>query len=535
MSASASTATLAPGTTNPRSKGATSTRDARARHVALQRGVGCLGGDDGDGEALLPEDRRQAGGRAHALGAHGDRVPRRRQLRQAGGQAGAVPVDGLEPLGRDGRGGRRVGHRDDGQDRSVAAFEQPVVGDVQPGEGVPGPRRAGFGTGPVIGDHAPGDRQRAGQGRLLVVELGRPVAHAPGVDEHHPPGGAHEVGQHAVVLDEPGQPRFHAVEQLPLGETFPLRAPPRLGVDEGGGPGAHLVGGDELAAPEQLHRAQAVERALVAGIELGQTVDLVPPQVDAHRQLGGRREDVDDPAAHGQLATVLDLVLASVPEAHEPGHEGLLVDALSGGHVHRLGHHVERTQALQQGAHGRHHHGRGRRRVAQVPQQTQALPHGRDLGAHPLEGERVPGREQRHGLLAHERPHVVGHPLGVGHGGGDDEQRPALSQAGQAGQHEGSGGVGDRQRGGPRRHGVDHGGLVAQQGGQRAQAHRVRLPTSWTRAGRGRARAGQGASVLKWCMAPSTPSVAMASTASAATSMATSSASRSARPGRCST
>ena len=70
-------------------------------------------------------------------------------------------------------------------------------------------------------------------------------------------------------------------------------------------------------------------RALVGDGELGEAVDLVAPQVDAHRPVGGDGEDVDDRAPHGDLAAVLDLVLAPVADADEGGDELVAVALLA--------------------------------------------------------------------------------------------------------------------------------------------------------------------------------------------------------------
>ena len=59
------------------------------------------------------------------------------------------------------------------------------------------------------------------------------------------------------------------------------------------------------------------ERALGEGREPAQRLDLVVEQVDADRALLGRRVDVEQPAADGELAAVLDLVDALVAGGDE--------------------------------------------------------------------------------------------------------------------------------------------------------------------------------------------------------------------------
>ena len=91
---------------------------------------------------------------------------------------------------------------------------------------------------------------------------------------------------------------------------------------------AQRRGDDELATAVERHGAQVVRRPLVADGERGQPVHLVAPQVDADRHVGRGGEDVDDAAAHRELAPVLHLVLAPVAHGHQLGEELGHVDLL---------------------------------------------------------------------------------------------------------------------------------------------------------------------------------------------------------------
>ena len=77
--------------------------------------------------------------------------------------------------------------------------------------------------------------------------------------------------------------------------------------------GAHVGGEQQLAA---RRRPEAVlgdlEGALVGDLEPAHLLDRVAPELDADRVLLGRREDVEDAAAHGELAAPLDEVGAGV-------------------------------------------------------------------------------------------------------------------------------------------------------------------------------------------------------------------------------
>ena len=67
-----------------------------------------------------------------------------------------------------------------------------------------------------------------------------------------------------------------------------------------------------------------------------QPVDLVAPEVDAHRVVVGRRVDVDDRAAHRDLAARLDLVLAPVAAGDERLDQLVAVDPPARAHDDRL-------------------------------------------------------------------------------------------------------------------------------------------------------------------------------------------------------
>ena len=89
------------------------------------------------------------------------------------------------------------------------------------------------------------------------------------------------------------------------------------------GPAAYLVGQQQLAArrrPEPLDRLQG---ALVGDREAADLLDVVAPELHPQRVLLGRREDVDDAAADGELAALLDQVDAGVRRVRQPPHDVL--------------------------------------------------------------------------------------------------------------------------------------------------------------------------------------------------------------------
>ena len=299
-----------------------------------------------------------------------------------------------------------VGHADDVPGARLGVGEQAVELEVQAGEAV---------RGAAVLGRAPRHRQGRGQVGLLGQQVGGPVAHAAGLAQQDLGVVAHHVEQGPLVLGEPRQPRLHAVEHQALGQALPLLAAPRLEADQPLGPLADLVGGQQLAAREQQHLVEVVGRALVGHRELGEPVDLVAPQVDAHRAVGGRREHVDDrararPARPG--ARPSPRAGSRRPPGRRPGRRGrsagpgrTAIGATSSTWGPRRCTSARTEATTTSGA---------RSGVVQPPQHPQAPAHRLDARAHPLERQRLPRREQLDPVVAEEGGQVVRQPLGLG-------------------------------------------------------------------------------------------------------------------------
>ena len=174
-----------------------------------------------------------------------------------------------------------------------------------------------------------------------------------------------------------------------------------------------------------------LERALVGDLEPAHLLDGVAPELDADRVLLGRREDVDDAAAHGELAALLHQLHPGVREVDQPAHDVVGVDLLALHERDRLEVAEPAHLRLQQrpdgcdddldGAGG----GVVRGRVGQPPQDGDAAADGVGPGREPLVRQRLPRREQRDAVAVHhaaQRGHEV---LGLAASGGDGEDRPA--------------------------------------------------------------------------------------------------------------
>ena len=94
---------------------------------------------------------------------------------------------------------------------------------------------------------------------------------------------------------------------------------------------AYVVGEQQLAARRRPEPLDLLEGALVGDREGADLLDVVAPELHPERVLLGRREDVDDAAADGELAALLDQVDAGVRRVGEPAHDVVEVGAVSPG------------------------------------------------------------------------------------------------------------------------------------------------------------------------------------------------------------
>ena len=92
---------------------------------------------------------------------------------------------------------------------------------------------------------------------------------------------------------------------------------PRLFTNERLGPSLPTLGRPKFSTRENSCRPNGNGGALIGNGKLGQTIDLVTPQVDPDRSISGARIDVDDRPANGDLTSMLDLPLSAVAEHDE--------------------------------------------------------------------------------------------------------------------------------------------------------------------------------------------------------------------------
>ena len=170
------------------------------------------------------------------------------------------------------------------------------------------------------------------------------------------------------------------------------------------------------------------DAALVGDLEVADLLDRVAEELHPQRVLLGRREDVDDAAAHRDLAAgarpgrpgssrsrpawpaghrarrPVALVQADRLQVTEAGHDGLQQAA------HRGDHHRERPVRLARLG-----------RVGEPPQHRDPPPDRVGLRGEPLMRQGLPAGEAGHAARGQERAEGRGQVVGLAGGGGDRE------------------------------------------------------------------------------------------------------------------
>ncbi len=289
-------------------------------------------------------------------------------------------------------------------------------------------------------------------------------------------GARHLVDEQFHVIDQDRGEGLHALDgdalRDPADDVLELRV---IGAQQRGA-GPDLLGEEQLAAGRRPQRlaglglvVAAVDAALVGDLERADLLDGVAPELHPQGVLLGGREDVDQPAADGELPAPLDQVDPGVGGGREPVDDGVELDLVAHPQAHRLqlaepGHH-----RLHQAADRADHHVQrpGRDvaldRAGDAAQHREPAPDGVRARGHPLVRQRLPRREHRDPLRRQQRAERGLQVLGLAPGGHDGEHgTPAPGQGG------------DRERARPGRPDqVERRQVTGLGAGQRVGQHRV--------------------------------------------------------------
>ncbi len=196
----------------------------------------------------------------------------------------------------------------------------------------------------------------------------------------------------------------------------------------------------EFPRRQQLDRVDFINGALVVRVEGAQGFDFVIEQVDAVRQLAAHRKQVDQRAAHGELAVFVHRVDATVAAGLKARAHLLHIELLADiQHQAAAEQELGRCQAVQ---------GRGDRHYQHaVGQFRQAVQAGDALGddvlvrREQIVGQGFPVGKVQHRQIGGEEAQLLLQPLGALAVGGE-QQGKALGCAGSLGNGQAQGGTG---------------------------------------------------------------------------------------------
>ena len=163
-----------------------------------------------------------------------------------------------------------------------------------------------------------------------------------------------------------------------------------------------------------------MERALREGREGADRLDLVAEEVDPERLAAGRREHVDDPAAHGELAAVVGAIDPRVAGEREVFRERVESRLVARGDPDRLRPVVPRRHPLGKRRGG----GADETAACEDIERTRALAHEVRRRLESGVPADAAAREQRDALLAEEPRGGLGSVASVGVLGQHGDQRP---------------------------------------------------------------------------------------------------------------
>lgn len=263
--------------------------------------------------------------------------------------------------------------------------------------------------------------------------------HQVGRARAHPLRVAHDghgaLGQHVEqqlhVVDEDGGEGLHALDRDALGDLAEEFAQLGVLLGEGRGALAHLVGEQQLTAGR---RPQAVlgdlQGALVGDLEVADLLDVVAPELDAQGVFLGRREDIEDAAAHGELAALLDEFDTGVGGRSQRLDDLVQIGALSGAQRHGLQVAEPLDLRLEHGPDGGDDDGDRAglgvvgAGVREAAQHGEATAHGVGARGEPLVRERLPRGVLDDAVRRQQRAQCRGQILGLPPGGGHGQHGP---------------------------------------------------------------------------------------------------------------
>ena len=190
------------------------------------------------------------------------------------------------------------------------------------------------------------------------------------------------------------------------------------------------AGEQQLAAAGGVQHVDGGDRPLVRDGEAAQLADLVAPELDADRVLRRRGEDVDDAAAHGELAASGDHLDARVGQLDEPDQQVVEVVLVADPQRHRVQPAQAGRDRLDQAARGGHDEPRRGGRIGERAEDREAAPDGVRARREPLVRQGLPAGQHGDGVAAEQVRRGRAEVLRLPVRGGDGEGGAAAGEQG---------------------------------------------------------------------------------------------------------
>ena len=245
---------------------------------------------------------------------------------------------------------------------------------------------------------------------------------------------AEVVEQRAELLLEQRQPMLHPGEATAVRDRLVERIAGGIGAERLAIAGAEPL--DAVLVEQSFgggHQGEGLGRAggaLVGGVEATHRLNLVAEEIEPDRAAFARRVEIDQRAAHREVARIMDRVGALIAIGAEQGDERVAVNPLTLG---------EAPGELADAERGQHPLGGGigcgDKELRAVPldleqlQSRQSLGHDAQGGRGTVVGQAVPRREGQHLDLGREHRHGLGERTHRGFVGGEDDRAAALRRA----------------------------------------------------------------------------------------------------------
>ena len=173
---------------------------------------------------------------------------------------------------------------------------------------------------------SPGTSECGGEVSFFGEKIISTISHTAGFDKDNFAAFVDEVGEQQIVVGQPGEPRLHSVKVRSLCEPFPMLSAPRFGGDEACCSLSDAFVWGYFSRGKDAYLRKVGDRSLIIDRKLGESVDVISPQINSDWCICGRRKNVDDRSSARKFPSVLNEFFASVSRDRELFGESVGID-----------------------------------------------------------------------------------------------------------------------------------------------------------------------------------------------------------------